>query len=425
MRDDYFKRMRWARIFISGPTNPLKNKYRVFCHICKKNLSMYSKGPREIERHFKTERHLRRDERWRYEYLRTVDPVTGEDIHQVRGRDTKVLTKFELAKELPHFIDTELVELGERRPFYHEFIGEHPTSTLVEESRAATQLAVLGSFVGSCGNIQLLQRLWGHIGSYSQQQESFQNFTWDSDSLAVSTFFMSRNVIIYQDIFSHIASMLPVQFVPDPTYLFVFQAMFHHYFVSGLAEIGERITSELQYAIEFEDRGLSRFMFARFWKGDTLCKVLICRSGVLVRGLNGELGSLARLMSAISTQADIVSCSGVPLDFVKILDKFEFQNRGMQFPFKFGRVPLRELMHKESFSVFGRIDFFSVLQALVVSLGGCTKETWALNSTHLMKVRNLHFGVCYCSAFQAFYRNCFLGSTVMPIGRQDSPEFMP
>ena len=162
--------------------------------------------------------------------------------------------------------------------------------------------------------------------------------------------------------------------------------MFHHYFVSGMSEIGERITSELQYAIEFEDKGINRFMYARFWKDNSLCKVLICRSGVLIRGLNGELGSLARLMSAISTQADIVSCSGVPLDFILILNNFEFQNRGIQFPFKFNRIPLRELMHKESFSVFGRIDFFSVLQALVVSLGGCIKETWALNSTHLLKV---------------------------------------
>ena len=169
----------------------------------------------------------------------------------------------------------------------------------------------------------------------------------------------------------------------------MFQAIFHHYFVCGIAEIGESITSSLQHSVEFEDKRLNRFMYVRFWKDSTLCKVLICRSGVLIRGLNGELGSLARLMSAISTQADLVSCSGVPLDFIKILDKFEFQNRGIQFPFKFNRVPLRDMMHKESYRVFERIDFFSVLQAFVVSLGGCTKETWALNSTQLLKVSEL------------------------------------
>ena len=171
---------------ISGPTNPLKNKYRVFCHICKKNLSMYSKGPRQIERHFRTERHLRRDQRWRYEHLKTEDPVTGDIVHQVRGRDTKVLSKFELAKELPKFINAELVVLGERRPFYHEFIGEHPTSTVADEARVGTQLAVVGHYVCSSGDISLLQRLWSHVGSFSLHQETFQEFAWDSESLSVS-----------------------------------------------------------------------------------------------------------------------------------------------------------------------------------------------------------------------------------------------
>ena len=147
---------------------------------------MYSKGPREIERHFKTERHLRRDQRWRYENLKTVDPISGDEIHQVRGRDTKLLTKFQLAKELPKFINAELVELGERRPFYHEFIGEHPTSSVVEEARATTQLAIVGHFVCSSGDILLLQRLWGHVGSYSYYQENFQEFAWDANSLSVS-----------------------------------------------------------------------------------------------------------------------------------------------------------------------------------------------------------------------------------------------
>ena len=204
---------------------------------------------------------------------------------------------------------------------------------------------------------------------------------------------------------------------------FAFQAIFHHYFVCGITEIGERITSSLQYSIEFEDKGLNRFMYARFWKDNVLCKVLICRSGVLIRGLNGELGSLARLMSAISTQADLVSCSGVPLDFIKILDKFEFQNRGIQFPFKFNRVPLRDMMHKESYSVFGRIDFFSVLQALVVSLGGCTKETWALNSTQLLKVGKFLscFPVSSLLGPQSFG---FAGCSDLPIRGQDPPGLM-
>ena len=43
-------------------------------------------------------------------------------------------------------------------------------------------------------------------------------------------------------------------------------------------------------------------------------------------------------------------------------------------------------MHKSKYSVFGQIDFFSVLQALVVSLGGSLTEEWAMRSPELTKV---------------------------------------
>ena len=43
-------------------------------------------------------------------------------------------------------------------------------------------------------------------------------------------------------------------------------------------------------------------------------------------------------------------------------------------------------MHKRSYSVFGRIDFFSVMRQLLVSLGGSLDEAWAVSSPELSKV---------------------------------------
>ena len=116
-----------------------------------------------------------------------MNPVTVDEVHQVRGRDTKILSKYQLAKELPLFINAELVELGERRPFYHEFIGEHSSSAVVDELRSSTQLSVVGHFVCSSGDLLLLQRLWSHVGTFSHYQETFQNFVWDPESLSVSS----------------------------------------------------------------------------------------------------------------------------------------------------------------------------------------------------------------------------------------------
>ena len=104
MKEEFFAKIGCTRSFISGPADPLHSPHMVWCHICKKKFSVKSKGTLEILRHHRTEKHLRKDQRWRYEHLRSVHPVTGKVQHRVRGRNGRVLTKIELAKELPLFI---------------------------------------------------------------------------------------------------------------------------------------------------------------------------------------------------------------------------------------------------------------------------------------------------------------------------------
>ena len=58
-------------------------------------------------------------------------------------------------------------------------------------------------------------------------------------------------------------------------------------------------------------------MSVRFWKATDLCKVLICRSGLLSSDLTGKMGSLSRLMSTLSTKADIVAVFGCSADLVR------------------------------------------------------------------------------------------------------------
>ena len=157
MREEFFAKIGWTRSFISGPADPLHNPYMVWCHMCKKNISIRSKGTMEILRHHRTERHLQRDQRWRYEHLRSVDPVTNKLQHRVRGRNGKLLTKIELARELPKFIHTELVDVGERFPFYHDFVEGRTTALVTRESRARTQLRIIGDFIQRQGDFSILR----------------------------------------------------------------------------------------------------------------------------------------------------------------------------------------------------------------------------------------------------------------------------
>ena len=123
MKDAYFKGIQWTRTFVSGPLDPVHNKFKFYCMLCKTNVSIYSKGARENLRHYRTEGHLRKDQKWRYEHLQETDEITGNVTHQVRGKDGWVLTPVELEKEKPLFMDVPLVEAGDRFPFFEVYMA--------------------------------------------------------------------------------------------------------------------------------------------------------------------------------------------------------------------------------------------------------------------------------------------------------------
>ena len=72
--------------------------------------------------------------------------------------------------------------------------------------------------------------------------------------------------------------------------------------------------------------------------------------------------------------------------FVRTLDHCSYFPRGVQSCSRFEHLSLFSLMHKGSYSVFGKTDFFSVLQALLVFLGGSQTEDWVLESPELQRV---------------------------------------
>ena len=123
MKGAYFRGMEWTRMFVSGPVDPRWNPYKFYCQNGKANISIYGKGAREILRHHSSEKHLRKDQRWRYEHLYKVDPVTKTKVHQVRGRNGKLLSPYQLELELLYFKDASLVEIGQKLPFYDEFMA--------------------------------------------------------------------------------------------------------------------------------------------------------------------------------------------------------------------------------------------------------------------------------------------------------------
>ena len=153
-----------------------------------------------------------------------------------------------------------------------------------------------------------------------------------------------------------------------------------------MEDIAEQVTSAQHFSIEFEDSGTDRLMFLRYWRETKLCRVFICRSALPAADITGELGSLSRLLSVVSTDPDIVACSGCSVDYIRTIDQHHSYPRGIQSCFRFESLDLQLLMHKFTYSVFGRIDMFSVFQCLLVSLGGSVTEDWVLESPEQTRV---------------------------------------
>ena len=186
MKDAYFKGIQWTRPFVSGPLDPLHNRYKFYCQICKTNISIYSKGARAILRHYKTQGHLRRDQRWRYEHLREIDATTGKVTHQVRGKDGYVLTPLQLEKEKSFFIDAPLVDIGDKFPFYDDYVATMGGTSSPDELRMTTQISLIGLFAPHGGDLALLRNLWTRFGAFTSHQGFFSDFDWRSDNLTVS-----------------------------------------------------------------------------------------------------------------------------------------------------------------------------------------------------------------------------------------------
>ena len=185
MKSSYFKGIQWTKVFVTGPLDPVHNKHKFYCQICKTNVSIYSKGAREIIRHYRSEGHLRKDQRWRFEHLGKVDKISGNVIHSVRGRDGQIFTPFELEREKPLFESVPLVDIGPRFPFYDEYMSGAGGLTNFEDIRSGTQISLIGRFVPYFGDLATLQGLWTEVGNFTNHQELFGNLDWSSTRLTV------------------------------------------------------------------------------------------------------------------------------------------------------------------------------------------------------------------------------------------------
>ena len=132
------------------------------------NLSCKSKGALEVLRHHKTEKHLRRDQRWRYEHLKTINPVSGKVEYEVKY---EVRDKYGRIRDPYQFIDAPLVELGPKFPFNDEIANKDAEPVVDVEHDTHSQLTLIATFLVRFGDFSSLQHLSTRIGLSAERQD--------------------------------------------------------------------------------------------------------------------------------------------------------------------------------------------------------------------------------------------------------------
>jgi len=166
----------FAKIFATGPENPLKNRHCFYCMICRRNVSMKSRGLYELKRHFQREHHLRADQRFRARYHPS----------KVRGSDGRTLygSKLEAEKEL--FMHLDVPELDHKRPFYYDVIDGKPFTFTSASSRTLIQIELLLIFLRGGGQLWTLEEYWTQVGVLTGHSASTADFNWSSSYISVS-----------------------------------------------------------------------------------------------------------------------------------------------------------------------------------------------------------------------------------------------
>ena len=114
----------FAKMFATGPEDPLESKYCFYCMLCRRDFSMRTRRLYELKRHFQQYCQFRTDQRFREKYC----------PGKLRGRDGRMLYGSKLEAEREVYMELDIPDLDFKRPFYYDVLEEKPSTFTTEES---------------------------------------------------------------------------------------------------------------------------------------------------------------------------------------------------------------------------------------------------------------------------------------------------
>ena len=196
----------FAKVFATGPEDPLENVYCFYCMLCRRNISMRTRGLYELKRHFQRDCHFRADQRFRGKYCPGM----------VRGCDGRVLDGSKLEAEREFYMELDVADWDFKGPFYYDMLEGKPFTFTSDQSRVRIQINLLMTFLKSGGQLWALEDYWTQVGIATGHSAAIADFNWSPAHMSVSNFGFSSKfhyrcgVFILAAIYGHYDSFLSV-----------------------------------------------------------------------------------------------------------------------------------------------------------------------------------------------------------------------
>ena len=181
----------FAKVFGTGPEDPLENKYCFYCMLCRRNISMRTRGLYEFKRHFQRDCHFRADQRFREKHC----------PGKVRGRDGRVLYGSKLEAEREVYMELDVPHLDFKKHFYYDVLEGKPFTFTTEESQVRIQINFLMTFLKSGGQLWALEDYWTQVGIATGHSAAIADFNWSPAHISVSNFGFSSKFHYKCDVF--------------------------------------------------------------------------------------------------------------------------------------------------------------------------------------------------------------------------------
>ena len=169
---------RFAKVFTTGPKDPLENKYCFYCMLRRRNISMRTRGLYELKRHFQRDCQFRADQLFREKYC----------LGKVLGRDGRVLYGVKLEKEREYYLELDVPDLDFKRPFRYDVLEGQPFTFTTEKSCVRIQIILLMTFLKSGGQLRALEHYWTEVGIVTGHFASIADFNWSPACISVNRF---------------------------------------------------------------------------------------------------------------------------------------------------------------------------------------------------------------------------------------------